>query len=245
MRGGEGRRGLVSAVLAGSLALATCGPAAERREGREATGWWVERYVPEGPRHLWLGVTPGGDAEALGLAPGAVTEVRAGHLDAETARALTAAAERALAAPERPLPPGRIPEGEILRLGGSLGGRRVARSWRPAVPGAEAARALGEAVEAAVARLERVERRGRYLRAEGVDPARAALLRGEGRFPFRTRAEAGRLAALAQALADPGRFVAVPGGEETDLGQMLGSGQQLFVDDGDTFEVTALPVTGR
>jgi len=202
-----------------------------------------ERYVPEGPRHLWLRLVPG-EAEALTLADDEVSEVRVGHPASAAMRALTGAAERALAAPDRPLPPGRIPEGEILRIGGHLAGRRVARSWRPDQPGQEEARALAREVEALAARLERAAGAAAYVRAALVEADRAALLRREGRFAFRPRAEAARLGAVGAALGDPGRFAAVPADELAALRSLSGSGRKLFVEDGETFEVTLFAVTG-
>jgi hypothetical protein len=213
--------------------------------GAAGEGWWVERYGFETPRRLWVGIGPAGDAEALAFDADRVTEVRSGRLDAARAEALAAAARSALEAPAPALPPGRIPEGDIVRLGGTLAGRRVARSFRPALPEAAEARALAEATEAAVAALPHVPRGGRWVRAEAVDADRAAMLRRDGRLPFRTRAAAARVPSVDRALADPGRFVAVPEGEEPALGKLAGEARQLFVADGDTFEVTVLAATGR
>jgi hypothetical protein len=236
-----GRGVPVAAALA--LALTTCGAAGSG--AAPADGWWVDRYVPETPRHLWLRLATDGDVEALALADDRVSEVRAGRLPESAARALRAAAERALAAPEAKLPPGLIPEGEILRLGGRFAGRDVARSWQPDVPGNEAARVLSAEAESAAARVPLAAAPAAYVRTRAVEPDRVAMLKSDGRLPFRSRAEAERVASVARALADPGRFVAVPSGEAAALERLAGGGTQVFVEDGGAFEIMVTPVTGR
>jgi hypothetical protein len=232
-----------STAVAVVLGLLVSGPAACEPAADAGGGWWVERYAPaEG--HLWLELAPDGAATALRLTGDRVTQVRADRLPAARRDALAAAARRALAAPERRSAPGLVPEGEILRIGGTLDGRQVSRSWRPEVPGAEGARALSAAAAQLWAELPPVARRGAYVRAEPVDAERAALLRREKRFPFLARARAEERPSIAAALAAPGRFVFARAEEATALGRITGDGHQLFVDDGTTFEVTVAAVEG-
>jgi hypothetical protein len=207
--------------------------------------WWVERYTMEAATHVWLGVADGGAVEGLRLARDAVTAVRAGTPPPVRRDALAAAVRRALAAPEPARPPGLVPEGEILRVGGRFDGKPVTRSWRPEAAGGEAARALSAAVASTWEELPPVARAGGYVRAEPVDAERAALLRRQGRLPCVERAEITRHPSVARALEAPGWFAFAPAAELRALRELARGGGQIFVDGGGTFEVTVLPVRGE
>jgi hypothetical protein len=202
-----------------------------------ADAFWLERWSPR-DGHRWLGVAADRRAEAVDLADGAVAAERAGTLSDADVRALADASRKALAVPE-PRPGGPIPEGDILRLGGRLDGARVARSWRPDQPGMDDARALAATAGRVTNALPRAAT-GARIRAGDVDAQRAAQLRKDGRLPFRPRADAERIPALARALAEPGWLVAAPADEAAAFRALAAGGRQLFVSDGATFDVELL-----
>jgi hypothetical protein len=206
--------------------------------GAGGDAFWVERWSGV-DGHRWLGVAADRRAEAVDLAADVVTGERAGTLAEADARALATAARRALAAPE-PRLGGPIPEGDILRLGGRLDGARVARSWRPEQPGMDDARALAATAERVATGLPRVRASAARIRAAEVDAQRAAQLRKDGRLPFRPRADAERVPALARALAEPGWLVAASADDATAVRALAAGGRQLFVSDGATFDVELL-----
>jgi hypothetical protein len=217
-----------------ALVAALSAPAA----GADGDAFWVERWSqPEG--HRWLGVAADRRAEAVDLAPDAVIGERAGRLSEADARALSAAARKALAAPE-PRPGGPIPEGDVLRLGGRLDGARVARSWRPDQPGMDDARALAATAERVATALARVPAPAARVRAAEVDAQRAAQLRKDGRLPFRPRADVERVPAVARALAEPGWLAPASTADVTAVRALAAGGRQLFVSDGATFDVELL-----